>query len=109
MILNGVIDRTGFYDFSLARSGLTTGFRAVPKASSAVHPELSCPPIRELGTVVAVKPDSTTAQIVLDTLGMRRVHIGGSDTLDLHAEERLLGFTAIPAGPGRHPLHGLCH
>jgi poly-gamma-glutamate synthesis protein (capsule biosynthesis protein) len=87
VILNGLIDRTGFYDYSLTPVYIDD---YVPRRATG---ELGLHVLnylarrsRELGTILAVKPDSTTAQIVLDTLGMRRVHIVGSDTLDLHAD-----------------------
>jgi poly-gamma-glutamate capsule biosynthesis protein CapA/YwtB (metallophosphatase superfamily) len=94
VILNGAIDRTGFYDFSLTPVYIDDYIprRATGELGEHILDYLARRS-RDLGTVLAVKKDSTTAQVVLDTLAMRRVHVVHSDTLDLHPDA---GFWTSP-------------
>jgi len=116
VILNGVIDRTGFYDFSLTPVYIDDYIprRATGELGEHILDNLARRS-RDLGTILAVKRDSTTAQIVLDTLAMRRVVKSHADTLSLHPEDghwttdpdRLIragsmsSVTSIATSPGR--------
>ncbi len=102
VILNGAIDATGFYDYSLTPVYLDDYIpvRARGELGTYILDYLARRS-RDLGTCLVTNRDSVTARIILDTTGLPRTVYPHSDELQLREEN---GYWV--SGPLRLPRNG---
>ncbi len=102
VILNGAIDATGFYDYSLTPVYIDDYIPVRARGELGVHIlDYLARRSRDLGTYVITNRDSVNARIILDTTALPRTVYPQSDELQLREES---GYWV--SGPLRLPRNG---